>query len=75
MYAINKVILQPGWIRGAFEFCEPEFYKLVTRVTLDDDIQNIYTLPVGLLNQQTSVEESKYEEKCKSVLIFPGESI
>ena len=44
-------------------------------VTHDDDSQNIYTEPVGRFNQQTSVEESKYEEKPKSVLIIPGGSI
>ena len=44
----------------------------MTTVTRDDDSQNIYTVPVGRCNQQTSVEESKYEEKPKSALIFPG---
>ena len=33
-------------------------------------VKNIYSVPVGLWNQQTSVEESKYEEKNKSELIF-----
>ena len=47
----------------------------MTTVTYDDDSQNIYTVPVILCNQQTSVEESKYEEKCKNVLIVLGESI
>ena len=40
-YAKNEVVLQPGWIRDAFEFCEPELYKLVTTVTRYDDSQNI----------------------------------
>ena len=44
----------------------------MTTVTRDDDTQNIYTVPVGQCNQHTSVEESKYEEKPKSVLIIPG---
>ena len=44
----------------------------MTTVTRDDDSKNIYTAPVGRCNQQTSVEESKYEEKPKSALIFPG---
>ena len=47
----------------------------MTTVTRDDDSQNIYTVPVGRWNQQTSGEESKYEEKPKSALIVPGESI
>ena len=51
----KKFVLQPGWIRDAFEFCEPELYKPVTTVTLDDDSQNIYTVPVGRYNEQTSV--------------------
>ena len=75
MYARNEVILQPGWISDAFEFCEPEFYKLVTTVTRYDDSQNIYTISVGICNQHTSVEGSKYEEKPKSVLTVPGEYI
>ena len=37
--AKNEVVLQLGWISDAFEFHEPEFYKLVTMVTLDDDSQ------------------------------------
>ena len=44
-------------------------------VTRDDDSQNIYTVPVGRCNQQTSVEESKYEEKRKNALIVPGKYI
>ena len=35
----------------------------------------MYTVSVGISNQKTSVEESKYEEKPKSVLIVPGEYI
>ena len=44
-------------------------------VTRDDYSQNIYTVPVGQCNQQTSVEESKYEEKRKNTFIVPVESI
>ena len=47
----------------------------MTTVTCDDDSQNIYTLPVGRWNQHKSVEESKHEEKTKSELIVPVESI
>ena len=74
-YTKNEVVLQPSWIRDAFEFREPEFYKLVTTVTHDDDSQHAYTVPVERFNKQTSVKESKYEEKRKSALIVPGESI
>ena len=49
-------MLEPGWISDAFEFPAPIFYKLVTTVTCDDDSQNIFTVPVGRCNQQTSVE-------------------
>ena len=49
---------------------EPEFYKLVTTVTRNDDSKNIYNVPVRKCNQQTSVEESKYEEKRNNALIF-----
>ena len=45
-YAKNEVLLEPGWISDAFEFHEPELYKLVTTVTRDDDSQNIFTVPV-----------------------------
>ena len=48
---------------------------MVTTVTYDYDSQNIYDLRVGRCNQQTSVEESKYEDKSNSKLIGPGESI
>ena len=47
----------------------------MTTVTRDDDSQNIYTVPVGRCNQQTPVEDSKYEAKRKNALIVPGESI
>ena len=47
----------------------------MTKVTHDDDNQNNYTEPVGRCNKQTSVEESKYEEKHKNSLMVPGESI
>ena len=72
---INVVVLEPGRISDAFELREPEFYKLVTSVTQYDEIPNIYTVPVGRCNQQTSFEESRYEEKPKSALIVPSESI
>ena len=45
----------------------------MTTVTRDDGSQNIYTVHFGQCNQQTSVEDYKYEEKPKSVLIVPGE--
>ena len=44
----------------------------MTTVTSDDDSQNIYNTLVGQCNKHTSVEESKYEEKRKNALIFPG---
>ena len=44
----------------------------MTTVTRDDDSQNIYTVPVGICNKHTSVEDSKYEKKHKNVLIVPG---
>ena len=47
----------------------------MTTVTRDDDSKNVYTLPVGRFNQQTSVEDSKYEEKRKNSLIVPSEYI
>ena len=47
----------------------------MTTLTRDDDSQDMYTVPVGLCNQQTSVEESKYEYKCKNAIMVPGESI
>ena len=55
-YAKNDVVLEPGWINNASELREPEFYKLATAVTSDDDSQNIFTVPVGQYNEQTSVE-------------------
>ena len=62
-------------ISDAFEFCEPEFYKLVKTVTRDDDSKNNYNVLVGRCNQQTSVEYYKYDEKRKNTLIVTGESI
>ena len=47
----------------------------MTTVTRDDNSQNIYIVPVGWCNQQTSLEESKYEEKPQSSLIVTGEYI
>ena len=35
----------------------------------------MYNITIGQWNQQTSVEESKYEDKRKNSLIGPGESI
>ena len=48
---------------------------VVTTVTRDDESQNIYTVPFGWYNQQTSAEEFKYEEKSKSELNVRGEFI
>ena len=45
--AKNEVVLEPGIVSDAFEFRGPEFYKLATTVTRDDDSQNINTVPVG----------------------------
>ena len=64
-----------GWISDAFELREPEFYKLVTEITRDDDNRNIYTVLVGRYNELASVHVSKYEEKCHNALICPGEYI
>ena len=75
MYAKNKVVLKLGWISDAFEFREPEFYKLVTTITCDDNSQNIYTVTSGRCNQHTSVEDYKYEEKRKNALIVPDKYI
>ena len=47
----------------------------MTTLTRDDNSKNINAIPVGRFNQQTSVEESKYEEKRKSALIVVGGSI
>ena len=44
-------------------------------LTCDDYIPNIYTVPVGRCDLQTSVYEPKYEEIHQNTLIFPGESI
>ena len=71
----KQILLEPGWISDAYELHEPEFYKLVKTVTLDDDSQNIYTVPVVWWNQQASAEESKYEYERKNALIVPGEYI
>ena len=47
----------------------------MTTVTRDDDSPNIYTVPFGRCDLQTSVDESKYEEIHQNALIFPGGSI
>ena len=47
----------------------------MTTVTRDDDSPNIYTVPVGRCDLQTSVDESKYEEIHQNALICPGDSI
>ena len=65
MYEKNEVVLEPGWIRDIFEFREPEFYKLVTTVTRDDDSQHIYTVPVGRCNQLTTFGESNMRRKLR----------
>ena len=36
-YAKNEVVLEPGIVSDAFGFHGPEFYKLATTVTRDDD--------------------------------------
>ena len=73
-YAKNDVVLELGWISDSFEFREPEFYKLVTTVTRDDDSRNIYTVPVGRCFEQKFVDDFKYEEKRNKALTGPGES-
>ena len=54
---------------------EPEFYKLVTMVTRDDDSPNIYAISVGWCDLKTSVDESKSEEIHQNALTCSGESI
>ena len=44
-------------------------------LTHDDDSPNMYTVPVGRCDIQTSVDESKYEEIHQNSFICPGESI
>ena len=61
--------------KGCLDFRKPEFYKLLTTVTCDDDSQHLYNVPIGWWNKQTSVEDSRYKEKRKSALTFPGEYI
>ena len=39
------------------------------------DSQNMYNVPIGRCNQQTSVEEYKYGDNIKNALFVPGESI
>ena len=63
------------WISNAFELHETEFYKLVKTVTRDNESRNIYTVPIGICNELTSFDESKYEEKRQNSSIFPGEYI
>ena len=46
-YAKNEVLLEAGQISNAFELREPESYKLVTTVTLNDYSKHSYTVPVG----------------------------
>ena len=46
-YAKNEHVLEPGWISDAYEFREPELYKIATTVTCDDENENMYYLPVG----------------------------
>ena len=62
-HAKNEVVIESGWISNAFELRKPEFYKLVTMVTRDDDSQNVYNVTVGRCNELTSVDGSKYEDK------------
>ena len=59
-YAKNYVVLELGWISDAFELHEPELYNLVTTVKRDDYNTNIYTVPVGQWDIQTSVDETEY---------------
>ena len=47
----------------------------MTKVTCYEDSQNIYTVNVGQYNEQTSDDESKYEDKRKNSLIGSGEYI
>ena len=47
----------------------------MTVVTRDDDSPNIYTVPVGRCNLQTSVDDSKYKEIHQNDLICLGQSI
>ena len=47
MYVKNNVVLEPGWISDAFDFREPEFYKLVKTVTRDDESQEKILYPLN----------------------------
>ena len=42
----KKIVLQPGWIRDAFEFREPELYKILTTVTRDEEGKKFILYPL-----------------------------
>ena len=44
----------------------------MTTVTRYDDGQNIFTVPVERCNENTSVEESRYEKMRRNSIIGPG---
>ena len=56
-YANNVVSLESGWICDNFEFREPEFYKLVTTVTCDENQHKTHIVPVGRCALHTSQDE------------------
>ena len=55
-YTKNGDLLEPGCISDAFEFREPEFYKLATTVTRDDDSQKFILYP---LEDATNIHQLK----------------
>ena len=69
-YANNLVALEPGWIHETFEFCETEFYKLVTMVTCDETKHKTYTIPVGRCALHTSVYEPNFLDMHHNALIY-----
>ena len=73
-YAKKEVLFEPGWINDVFELREPEFYKLVTTVSHDDEIRKMYTVPVGIWNQLKAFEEAKCDNKILKVLPYVEET-
>ena len=72
-YTNNEVALEPGWIRGNFEFREPEFYKLVTKVTCDETKHKTYIVPVGKCALHTSQDEPNFLDVHSNVLTCLGQ--
>ena len=70
----NEVALEQCWIHENFDFSEPDFYKQVTTVRLDETRHKTYNVPVGRCYLNTPQDEHNVLDMHSNGLTCLGKS-